>query len=91
MAEDPGTFFLTDYLVRSFDHLVLEGLGLDNKPELRDDYFGNYTRVVYLAQQDDPGLQARAQWAAASLGLPLDVKKVGYGKLETRLIKLLAE
>lgn len=91
MAEDPGTFFLTDYLVRSFDHLVLEGLGLDRNPELRDDYFGNYTRVVYLAQQDDPGLQARAQWAAASLGLPLDVKKVGYGKLEIRLIKLLAE
>ena len=91
MAEEPGTFFLTDYLVRSFDHLVLEGLGLDRNPGLRDDYFGNYTRVVYLAQQDDPALQERAQWAANSLGLPLTVKNTGYGKLETRLLELLAE
>lgn len=91
MNEEPGTFFLTDYLVRSFDHLVLEGLGLDRNPELRDDYFGNYTRVVYLAQQDDPDLQKRAHWAANSLGLPLTIKKTGYGKLETRLQALLAE
>ena len=90
MAEEPGSFFLTDYLVRSFDHLVLEGLGLVRNPELRDDYFGNYRRVVYLAQKDDPALQARAQWAADSLGLPLEVKKTGYGKLEARLLELLA-
>lgn len=89
MAEAPGTYFLTDYLVQSFDHLVLEGLGLDRHPELRDEYFGNYTRVVYLAQRDDPALQARARWAAESLGLPLEVRPTGYGMLETRLIELL--
>jgi hypothetical protein len=85
MAEAPGTYFLTDYLVQSFDHLVLEGLGIIQHPELREDYFHNYTRVVYLAQRDDPALIARAQWAADSLGLPLEVRKTGYGKLETRL------
>ena len=89
MAEAPGTFFLTDYLVHSFDHLVLEGLGLDRHPALRDEYFKNYTRVVYLTQRDDPALQARAQWAADSLGLPLEIKHTGYGKLETRLKELI--
>lgn len=85
MAEAPGTFFLTDYLVRSFDHLVLEGLGLDRYPELREAYFANYTRVVYLAQRDDPALLVRAQWAADQLKLPLVVRSTGYGRLETRL------
>jgi hypothetical protein len=89
MAEAPGTFFLTDYLVQSFDHLVLEGLGIVRKPELRDEYFRNYTRVVYLAQRDDPALLARAQWAANNLGLPLEVRKTGYGKLESRLKEFL--
>jgi hypothetical protein len=89
MAEAPGTFFLTDYLVQSFDHLVLEGLGLDRHPELRDVYFENYTRAVYLAQRDDPALIARASWAANCLGLPLVVQHTGYGKLETRLQELL--
>ncbi len=89
MAEAPGTFFLTDYLVQSFDHLVLEDLGIAAHPELRDEYFKNYTRVVYLAQRDDPDLQARAAWAAGSLGLPLEVKKVGYGSLESRLKELM--
>lgn len=89
MAEAPGTFFLTDYLVQSFDHLVIEGLGLDQHPELRDEYFKNYTRVVYLAQREDPALAARARWAADSLGLPLEVHKTGYGKLEARLKELL--
>jgi hypothetical protein len=70
-----------------FDHLVLEGLV--RHPELRDEYFGNYSRVVYLAQRDDPSLQARAKWAADSLGLPLEVKPTGYGKLETRLKELI--
>lgn len=89
MAEAPGTFFLTDYLVQSFDHLVLEGLGIDKHPALRDEYFRNYTRVVYLAQRDDPVLLARARWAAESLGLPLEVRKTGYGKLESRLKELI--
>ncbi len=89
MAEEPGTFFLTDYLVQSFDHLVLEGLGLDRHPELRGEYFKNYTRVVYLAQRDDPALVERAHWAAACLELPIEVRKTGYGKLETRLQELI--
>jgi hypothetical protein len=86
MAEAPGTFFLTDYMVRSFDHLVIEGLGLDRHPELRDEYFRNYTRTVYLAQTDDAELTERAGWAADFLRLPLEVRRVGYGELETRLL-----
>lgn len=89
MAEQPGTFFLTDYLVGSFDHLVLENLGIDRFPELRDDYFGNYTRVVYLVQRDDSALLERAKWAAGRLGLPLEVRRVGMGALETRLRELI--
>jgi hypothetical protein len=89
MAEAPGTFFLTDYLVQSFDHLVLQGLGLDRHPELRAEYFKNYTRVVYLAQRDEPALLERAKWAAESLNLPFEVRKTGYGKLETRLQELI--
>ncbi len=89
MAEAPGTFFLTDYLVRSFDHLVIEKLGLNRHPELREDYFRNYTRVVYLAQRDDEALRDRARLAAQALNLPLQVIPVGYGALETRLMELM--
>lgn len=89
MSDDPGTFFLTDYLVRSFDHLVLEGLGIDRNPELRDDYFKNYTRVVYLVQKDDAALLERARWAAESIGLPLEFRQTGYGMLEKRLMELI--
>jgi hypothetical protein len=89
MKEEPGTFFLTDYLVGSFDHLVMEKLGIDRNPKLRDEYFGNYTRVVYLSQRDDHNLVEKAQWAADQIGLPLEVKQTAYGLLETRLIKLI--
>ena len=89
MEEQPGTFFLTDYLVGSFDHLVLEGLGIDRNPQLRDDYFKNYTRVVYLSQREDAELQQKAKWAADSLGLPLETKHTGYGLLEKRLVDLI--
>ena len=91
MAAAPGTFFLTDYLVQSFDHLVLETLGLDRFPVLRDEYFRNYTRVVYLAQTDSPALRQRAGWAAEQLGLPLEIRQVGYGALETRLAALFGQ
>jgi hypothetical protein len=91
MEEQPGTFFLTDYLVGSFDHLVLEGLGIDRNPQLRDDYFKHYTRVVYLAQRDDPSLKERAKWAADRLDLPLEIRHTGYGLLEKRLIELVGE
>lgn len=90
MSEALGTYFLTDYLVQSFDHLVIEGMGLDRYPELLGEYFRNYTRVIYLAQQDDADLRRRAQQAAEQLRLPLEIRQVGYGALETRLMELLA-
>ena len=67
-----GTFYLTDFLARHFDDLVLAGLGLDRHPELLPDYFGNYRRLVYLAQTDDPALTAKAEAAAARLGLAFE-------------------
>jgi hypothetical protein len=78
---EPGCFFLTDYLARHFDRLIIEGLGLDRHPELRDDYFGNYTKLVYLAQTEDPGLQERARRAAERLGLAYEYRFTGYGEL----------
>jgi Protein of unknown function (DUF1638) len=87
MHQAPGTFFLTDFLVRSFDHLVIENLGIDRHPELRQDYFGHYTRLVYLAQTDDPELVARARKASEALELPLEVRHVGLGGLEARLVE----
>ena len=77
MAEEPGTFFLTDFLVRNFDRLVFEGLGLDRTPQLRDAYFGNYRRMVWLAQADDPELQPAAERHAHRIGLPLEVRHTG--------------
>jgi hypothetical protein len=78
---EPGCFFLTDYLARHFDRLIIEGLGLDRHPELRDDYFGNYTKLVYLAQTEDPGLQERARRAAERLGLAYEYRFTAYGEL----------
>lgn len=74
---EPATFFLTDYLVRHFDRLVIQGLGLDRFPQLRDAYFGNYRRIVYLVQAEDPALAVKAEQAAASLGLPLETRRTG--------------
>jgi hypothetical protein len=83
--EELGTFYLTDYLARHFDRLIFEGFGLDKHPELRDMMFGNYRRVVYLAQTEDAGLQARAEAAAARLGLAYEYRLTGYGDLATFL------
>jgi hypothetical protein len=80
--EEPGTFYLTDYLARHFDTLVVKGLGLDRHPELFPDYFRNYRRLVYLAQDPTNELVRRAEKAAAYLGLPLVVRTTGYGLLE---------
>lgn len=74
-----GTFYLTDYLVRHFDRLIIKGLGLDRFPQLRDSYFGNYTRVMYLVQAPDPGLSEKAVRCAQALGLPLEIRQTSYG------------
>ena len=78
---EPGTFYLTDFLARQFETLVIEGLGLDRHPELLPDYFGNYTRLLYLAQTDDPELTAKAEAAAARLGLRFERRLTGLGGL----------
>lgn len=83
---EPGCFFLTDYLARHFERLIIEGLGLDRHPELRDDYFGNYTKVVYLAQTEDPALQALAKKAAERLGLAYEYRFTAYGELTQFMI-----
>jgi hypothetical protein len=79
--KEPGTFYLTDYLVINFERLIVRGLGLDRHPELLPVYFGNYTRLVYLAQSDDPELTARAEAAAGRLGLAFERRRVGLGEL----------
>jgi hypothetical protein len=83
--EEPGTFYLTDYLVRNFDRLVVRGLGLDRHPELLPVYFGNYRRLVYLAQVDDPDLDTRARAAADRLQLAFERRLVGLGELATSM------
>ena len=86
--DDMRSFFLTDYLARHFDKLMWQGLGLDKHPELRDDYFLHYEKVVYLAQVRDEDLERKAQAAAAKLGLQYEYRFTGYGELETDLLSL---
>jgi hypothetical protein len=78
-------FYLTDFLVRQFDAFVWKPMGLDRHPELRDMYFGNYTKLVYQAQVDDPALDAKAQDCAARLGLAYERRFTGYGDLAVAL------
>jgi hypothetical protein len=85
MESEPGTFFLTDYMVRHFDRLIIEGLWLDRHPELLRDYFGNYRKLVYLAQSDDAELETQARGAAARLGLAYEHRVTGFGDLATHL------
>ena len=89
-AEEPGTFYLTDFLARSFESLVYRGLGLDRHPQLRDAYFGNYRRLVYLSQHDDPETLAMAQRAADRLGLQFEHRPTGYGELGAAIERLAA-
>jgi Protein of unknown function (DUF1638) len=85
----PGTYLLTDFLVRSFRRTVLAELGLDRHPELWPDYFGHYRRVVWLAQEPSPELAAEAGRVAALFGLPLTVVETGVSRLEAALARLL--
>jgi hypothetical protein len=87
---EPGTYVLTDFLVRSFAKTVLAELGLDRYPELWPDYFGHYRRLVWLAQDRDPGLEAEAGRVAARFGLPLTVVDTGTSRLERELEALVA-
>jgi hypothetical protein len=91
MSSDPGTYFLTDYLLKSFHRSVIVELGLDRRPELRDDYFKNYTQVLWLAQNYTPELAEEARAAATAIGLPLQIKKVGEDKLEKELLALVKD
>jgi len=88
LEEDARAYFLTDYLVRHFDALIWKGMMLDEHPELLRDYFGNYEKLVYLAQQDDPALTEKAREAAERLGLAFERRLVGFGDLETALRQL---
>jgi hypothetical protein len=91
LAEEPGTYVLTDFLARTFEHTVLRELGLDRHPELRDAYFGNYTRVLWLAQHPTPAARAAAERAAAAIGLPLELRDVGDAGLERALEALVSD
>ena len=86
--DEPGTFYLTDFLVRFFDRLVVETLQLDGHPDLFDAFFGNYRRLVYLSQTRDPDLLAGARAAAARLGLEFAHVHTGYGALEARVARI---
>ncbi len=90
MDEEPGTFFLTDFLVRGFRGTIWHGLGLDRYPQLLEDYFRHYRRLVFMTQSGQPDLLDKAQTIAATLGLPLEVRPTGYGQLEARLVAWMA-
>jgi hypothetical protein len=82
---EPGTFYLTDFLLRHFDRLVIQGLGLDRHPELFSTYFGNYRKLVYLAQAPHTHSQADAREIAQRMGLQFEYRQTGYGMLGTKL------
>jgi hypothetical protein len=91
LADEPGTYVLTDFLATSFHRSVVVELGLDRFPDLRDAYFGHYTRVVWLAQHPTAPLRAAAEQAASTIGLPLEMVEVGEQLLESALGALVAE
>jgi hypothetical protein len=87
---EPGTFYLTDFLLRHFDRLVIRGLGLDRHPELAQDYFRHYRKLVYLAQTRVPSAVERAQQIAERMGFAFEHRFTGYGELGERLSTLVA-
>jgi hypothetical protein len=82
---EPGTFYLTDFLLRHFDRLVIRGLGLDKHPELFSSYFGHYRKLVYLAQAPRQESVEEARAIAHRMGLEFESRATGYGMLETAL------
>jgi hypothetical protein len=88
---EPGTYVLTDFLLRGFGRLVLAELGLDRYPELWADYFGHYRRLVWLAQEPTPALEAEAERVAGMFGLPLTRVEAGVSRLERALASLISE
>lgn len=88
MDETPGTYFLTDFLAKSFHRSVVIELGLDKRPELRDDYFRNYAQVIWLAQNPTAELEEQARSAAAIIGLPLEIRIVGEDGLTKEILSL---
>jgi hypothetical protein len=88
-AEEPGTYLLTDYLIKSFDRAVIKPLGLDRHPDLWTDYFGNYTRLVWLAQRATPELEEAATRIASQFNLPLTRIDTGTMRLEAALAPLI--
>jgi hypothetical protein len=82
---EPGTFYLTDFLLRHFERLVIRGLGLDRHPELFSSYFGNYRKLVYLAQAPAPDSEDAARAIAVRMGLSFEYRRTGYGTLQTQL------
>ena len=87
---EPGTFYLTDFLLRHFDRLVIRGLGLDRHPELTQDYFRHYRKLVYLAQARVPSAVERAKQIADRMGFAFEHRFTGYGLLGERLSALVA-
>ncbi len=85
---EPGTFYLTDYLVKHFDRLIMDGLGITRHPQLLETYFGHYTRVVHLAQSDDPDLARQAKKAADQLGLRCEHVATGIAELYQHVVRL---
>ena len=91
ITEEPGTYILTDFMVRTFQGLILKSMGLHKYPQLKGEYFKNYKRVVFLAQSEDPKLIQKAHKVAAYLELPLEIRNTGFGLLEERLIAMMQQ
>jgi hypothetical protein len=91
MEEEPGTFFLTDFMVRTFQGLIVKSMGLDRFPQLKEEYFRNYKRLVYLVQKDNLEYRQKATEIAKYLELPLTIIETGYNFLEERLVALMGD
>ena len=91
LTREAGTYFVTDYLVRNWERTVLSGLGLDQRPELKDVCFAGCERLVYLRQSSDSELEEKAREIAAFLEVPLSLEETGFGLLEQRLREVIEE